>query len=71
MLKKIKLYDSIDLDNIYNKDFKPHFLNYIEKKFNTDWGNDDEYFKISHPRDKSHIEWAKQLHKYIKENYDV
>tara|TARA_A100001515_G_scaffold144177_1_gene147453 strand:- start:118 stop:882 length:765 start_codon:yes stop_codon:yes gene_type:complete len=70
-LKKIKLYDSIDLDNIYNKDFKPHFLNYIEKKFNTDWGNDDEYFKISHPRDKSHIEWAKQLHKYIKENYDV
>jgi len=70
-LKKIKLYDSIDLDNIYNKDFKPHFLNYIEKNFNTDWGNDDEYFKISHPRDKSHIEWAKQLHKYIKENYDV
>lgn len=70
-LKKIKLYDSIDLNNIYNKDFKPHFLNYMEKNFNTDWGNDDEYFRISHPRDKSHIEWAKQLHKYIKENYDV
>ena len=70
-LKKIKLYDSIDLNNIYNKDFKPHFLHYIEKNFNTDWGNDDEYFKISHPTDKSHIEWAKQLHKYIKENYDV
>ena len=70
-LKKIKIYDSIDLNNIYNKDFKPHFLHYIEKNFNTDWGNDDEYFKISHPTDKSHIEWAKQLHKYIKENYDV
>lgn len=70
-LKKIKLYDSIDLNNIYNKDFKPHFLNYMEKNFNTDWGNDDEYFRTSHPRDKSHIEWAKQLHKYIKENYDI
>ena len=70
-LKKIKLYDSIDLNNIYNKDFKPHFLNYMKKNFNTDWGNDDEYFRTSHPRDKSHIEWAKQLHKYIKENYDV
>jgi len=70
-LKKIKLYDSIDLNNIYNKDFKPHFLNYIEKNFNTDWGNNDDYFIINHPTDKSHIEWAKQLHKYIKENYDV
>ena len=70
-LKKIKLYDSIDLNNIYNKDFKPHFLNYMEKNFNTNWGNDDEYFRLSHPTDKSHIEWAKQLHKYIKENYDV
>jgi len=70
-LKKIKLYDSIDLNNIYNKDFKPHFLNYMEKNFNTDWGNDDEYFRISHPTDKSHIEWGNELHKYIKENYDV
>jgi len=43
----------------------------MEKNFNTNWGNDDEYFRLSHPTDKSHIEWAKQLHKYIKENYDV
>jgi len=70
-LTKYKLYDNIDLNNIYNKDFKPHFLNYMEKNFNTDWGNDNEYFRTSHPTDKSHIEWAKQLHKYIKENYDV
>ena len=68
---KHKLYDNIDLNNIYNKDFKPHFLDYIEKKFNTNWGNDDDYFKKSHPTDKSHIEWANNLHKYIKENYNV
>jgi hypothetical protein len=68
---KHKLYDNIDLNNIYNKDFKPHFLDYIEKKFNTNWGNDDDYFIKSHPTDKSHIEWANNLHKYIKENYDV
>ena len=70
-LTKHKLYDNIDLNNIYNKDFKPHFLDYIEKKFNTNWGNDDDYFIKSHPTDKSHIEWANNLHKYIKENYDV
>jgi len=70
-LTKHKLYDNIDLNNIYNKDFKPHFLHYIEKKFNTDWGNTDDYFVKSHPTDKSHIEWANNLHKYIKENYDV
>ena len=68
---KHKLYDNIDLNNIYNKDFKPHFLDYIEKKFNTNWGNDDDYFIKSHTTDKSHIEWANNLHKYIKENYNV
>tara|TARA_E500000305_G_C4007155_1_gene230605 strand:+ start:447 stop:1199 length:753 start_codon:yes stop_codon:yes gene_type:complete len=70
-LTKHKLYDYIDLNNIYNKDFKPHFLHYIEKKFNTNWGNTDDYFVKSHPTDKSHIEWANNLHKHIKENYDV
>jgi hypothetical protein len=70
-LKKIKLYDFIDLNNIYNKDFEPHFKNYIEKNFSTNWGNQDEYFIKNHLTDKSHIEWAKQLYKYIKENYDV
>jgi|TARA_B100000287_G_scaffold337481_1_gene323318 hypothetical protein len=70
-LTKHKLYDNIDLNNIYNKDFKPHFLDYIEKKFNTNWGNNDDYFIKSHPTDKSHIEWANNLHKYIKENYNV
>ncbi len=70
-LTKHKLYDYIDLDNIYNKDFKPHFLHYIEKNFNTNWGNTDDYFVKSHPTDKSHIKWAENLHKYIKENYNV
>jgi len=69
--KKLPLYKYINFDNIYNRDLKPHFKNYIEKNFNTDWGNDDEYFTTSHPKDKSHIEWAKQLYKYIKDNYDV
>ena len=69
--KKYKLYDNIDLNHIYNKDFKPHFLSYIEKTFNTKWGTKSDYFKTSHPTDKSHIEWGNELHKYIKENYDI
>jgi hypothetical protein len=69
--KKYKLYDNIDLNHIYNKDFKPHFLSYIEKTFNTEWGDESDYFKKSHPTDKSHIEWGNELHKYIKENYNV
>ena len=69
--KKYKLYDNINLNNIYNKDFKPHFKNYIEKEFNTNWEDTDDYFITAHPRDKSHIEWANNLYKYIKENYDV
>ena len=70
-LTKHKLYDNIDLNNIYNKDFKPHFLNYIEKKFTTNWSIDNDLFIKGHPTDKSHIEWANNLHKHIKENYDV
>ena len=69
--KKYKLYDNIDLNNIYNRDFKPHFKNYIEKEFNTNWEDTDDYFITAHPTDKSHIEWANNLYKYIKENYDV
>ena len=69
--KKYKLYDNIDLNNIYNRDFKPHFKNYIEKEFNTNWRDTDDYFITAHPTDKSHIEWANNLYKYIKENYDV
>ena len=69
--KKYKLYDNINLNNIYNKDFKPHFKNYIEKEFNTNWEDTDDYFITAHPTDKSHIEWANNLYKYIKENYDV
>jgi|TARA_B100000035_G_scaffold312556_1_gene324302 hypothetical protein len=65
------LYQDIDLDNIYNRDFKPHFREYIEDKFNTNWGKNDEYFKSSHPTDKSHIAWAEVLEKYIRSNYEV
>ena len=69
--KRYKLYDNINLNNIYNKDFKPHFKNYIEKEFNTNWEDTDDYFITAHPTDKSHIEWANNLYKYIKENYNV
>ena len=65
------LYQDIDLDNIYNRDFKPHFKEYIEDKFNTNWGKDNEYFKSCHPTDKSHIEWGNHLYDYIKENYEL
>ena len=70
-LKKIKLYDSIDLNNIYNKDFKPHFRNFIDNKFNTNWGIKGKHYQTIHPTDFSHIEWGNELYKYIKENYDV
>ncbi len=70
-LKKIKLYDSIDLNNIYNRDFKPHFRNFIDNKFNTNWGIKGKHYQTLHPTDFSHIEWGNELYKYIKENYDV
>ena len=70
-LKKIKLYDSIDLNNIYNKDFKPHFRNFIDNKFNTNWCIKGKHYQTIHPTDFSHIEWGNELYKYIKENYDV
>tara|TARA_R100000234_G_C4948186_1_gene156100 strand:- start:46 stop:798 length:753 start_codon:yes stop_codon:yes gene_type:complete len=70
-LTKHKLYDNIDLNNIYNKDFKPHFRNFIDNKFNTNWGVDGKYYQTIHPTDFSHIEWGNELYRYIKENYNV
>jgi len=70
-LTKHKLYDNIDLNNIYNKDFKPHFRNFIDNKFNTNMGVDGKHYQTIHPTDFSHIEWGNELHRYIKENYNV
>ena len=65
------LFKYIDLDYIYNNNFEPHFKNHIEKKFNTSWQNNDEYFKASHPTDISHIEWGNHLNEYIQSNYAI
>lgn len=69
-LKNKPLYKFINFDKIYNNDLKPHFRNFIDKKFNTNWGDNGNYYNTIHPTDKSHIEWGNELHKYIKENYD-
>lgn len=65
------LFKYIDLDYIYNNDFKPHFKNHIEKKFNSNWGNDNKYFQTNHPTDISHIEWGNHLNEYIQSNYNI
>jgi len=65
------LFKHIDLDYIYNNNFEPHFKNHIEKKFNTHWGNNDEYFSKGHPKDISHIEWGNHLNEYIQSNYTI
>ena len=70
-IRKDSLFKYIDLNNIYNRDFEAHFKNFIVQKYNTNWINNDDYFKINHPTDKSHIAWGIHLHKYIKENYEL
>ncbi len=65
-IREHSFFNYIDLDYIYNKDFKPHFRLGIEQEFNTDWGNNDDYFQKNHPTDLSHIEWANELNRYIK-----
>jgi len=65
------LFKYIDLNYIYNNDFKPHFKNHIEKKFNSKWGNTDKYFQKNHPTDISHIEWGNHLNEYIRSNYKI
>jgi len=66
-LKTSALFKYIDLKNIYNNNFKGHFKEYIENKFNTTWV-EEPYFRISHPTDISHIEWGNQLYKYMVDN---
>ena len=66
-LKTSELYKYIDLKNIYNNNFKGHFKEYIEDKFNTTWRK-KPYFRTSHPTDISHIEWGNQLYKYMVDN---
>jgi hypothetical protein len=65
-LKASNLFCDIDLNNIYNNDFRGHFRGYIENKFSTNW-DEEPYFKTNHPTDISHIEWGKHLSDYIKE----
>ena len=69
--KSLPLYQYINFDKIYNNDLKVHFRNYIDSKFNTNWGVNGKYYQTIHPTDFSHIEWGSELHKYIKENYNV
>ena len=69
--KSLPLYQYIDFDKIYNNDLKTHFRNYIDNKFNTNWGVKGKHYQTSHPTDFSHIEWGNELHRYIKENYNV
>ena len=70
-LKNKPLYKFINFDKIYNNYLKAHFKNYIDNKFNTNWDIKGKYYKTQHPTDFSHNEWGNELHKYIKENYDV
>ena len=65
------LNDFIDYDYIYKGSFKYSFRKYIQSIENVEWDKEEnEYFVTAHPRDKSHILWGKELHRYIKENYD-
>ena len=69
-IREDSFFKYIDLDYIYNKDFKPHFKLGVEKKFNTEWCNNDDYFRVNHPTDKCHQWWGSQLTNYIRENYE-
>lgn len=69
-IREDSFFKYIDLDYIYNKDFKSHFRLGVENEFNTDWSNTDDYFRTNHPTDKSHIWWGLKLTKYIRENYE-
>ena len=69
--KSLPLYQYIDFDKIYNNDLKAHFRNFIDNKFNTNWGVKGKHYQTIHPTDFSHIEWGNELHRYIKENYNV
>jgi len=65
------LNDFIDYDYIYKGSFKYSFRKYIQGFENVEWDQEEnEYFVTAHPKDKSHILWGKELHRYIKENYD-
>jgi|3_EtaG_2_1085321.scaffolds.fasta_scaffold45122_2 hypothetical protein len=65
--KEFPQYNYIDLNNIYNRSFKPEFKNYIENKFSVKWSaTESEYFVKNHPTDISHIAWAEELYEYIR-----
>ena len=70
-IKSCSLNDFIDYDYIYKGSFKYSFREYIQGFENVKWDREEnEYFVTAHPKDKSHILWGKELHRYIKENYD-
>jgi hypothetical protein len=58
----------LDTSKFINGSTSAHFREYIETKFNTHWGNYDEYFITTHPTDISHIEWSTYLTQYINDN---
>lgn len=55
------------LDNFLDESLEFTFREYIEKKFNTEWSNQNKYFKTNHPTDFSHIEWGNYLTEYIED----
>ena len=71
-IQSCSLNDFIDYDYIYKGSFEYTFKDYIQT-FNDSkqWHSvNNEYFVTAHPKDKSHILWGKELHRYIKENYN-
>lgn len=65
---KDSIFYDINLDNWFNNNLDAHFKITIENKFNTNWGNTDDYFVCGHPKDVSHEYWGNQLTEYIENN---
>ena len=60
------LSTAIDRTKWINHSVKPaHFKEYIFQKYNLNNWDESPYFITSHPKDISHIAWAKYLYNYI------
>tara|TARA_B100000287_G_scaffold34666_1_gene31998 strand:- start:249 stop:995 length:747 start_codon:yes stop_codon:yes gene_type:complete len=63
-------FQYLDSSYIYNNIWSPMFKKHIEQWSGDEWTTNGEYFQACHPTDISHEEWANQLYKYIRENYE-
>ena len=63
-------FQYLDSSYIYNNIWSPMFKKHIEQWGGDEWTTNGEYFQACHPTDISHEEWANQLYKYIRENYE-